>query len=172
MIANTEQAQAEAAAEAQELAADSFWRVAYSGASPTLSVQVKNLTPGGRNYFVVDFQKGGRSTGRMVVNSKTGVVDLATGIELEADELPKFIVPTDVRRQLTPDVLLNDGKKVHIPTDEPTSVDVVWQHCLESQSMLLPFYWVRWKNSGLFLRVDGEFFDRLTPTDGTPPRAA
>jgi hypothetical protein len=167
MIADSDQAQTEAVAEAKELAADSFWRSAYSGAAPTLSVPVENLTPGGTSYFIVDFQKGGRSTGRMVVNSKTGVVDLETGIEVEGEELPKFIVPTDVRMRLTPEVVLKNGKKVNIPTTDATSVVVVWQHCRESHSMLQSFYRVRWPTYELFLRVDGEFFDRLTPTDGS-----
>src|SRR5262249_42867383 len=106
------------------------------------------------------------------VNSKTGVVDLATGIEIEGEELPKFIRPTEVQTQLTAVVALQDGTTVNIPEGEPTSVVVLWRQCRESRSMLLPFYEVRWKDYSLFLRVDGKFHASLTPTGGTPDRAA
>jgi hypothetical protein len=158
-------------AEAQELASDGFWAVAYSGAAPSQPVLVQNLTPHGSDYFILDFQKKNRSTGRMAVNRDTGVVDVAVGIEVEGEELPAFIVPADVQKWITPEITLSDGRKVHAPTTTPTVV-VLWQHCRESQSMLQPFYWLRWPTSGLFLRVDGQFFDRLTPTDGMPPRVA
>jgi len=165
------QAATEAQAEARELALDDFWKVAYDGASLRLTVLVRNLAPRGKDYFIVDFQKNNRSTGRMVVNSDTGIVDAATGIEVDGEELPEFIAPTDVRSRIKPDVTLNDGRKVRTPAEPPTVV-VLWQHCQESQTMLQPFYWLKWTSIGLFLRVDGEFFDRMTPTDGTPQRAA
>jgi hypothetical protein len=171
LTVDPDQAIAEARAEAQELAADSFWGAAYVGATARQAVLVQNLTPGGSHYFLIDFQKNNRSTGRMVVNRDTGIVDIAAGIEDEGDELPKFIDPTDVHDRITPEVTLADGRKVRTPTEEPTIV-VLWQHCRESQTMLQPFYWLRWLASGLFLRVDGEFFDRLTPTDGMPDRVA
>ena len=171
MTVDRDQAIAEARAEAQELAVDGFWGVAYSGATASEAVLVQNLTPGGSHYFLVDFQKNNRSTGRMVVNLDTGIVDIAAGIEDEGDELPKFTKPTDVQDRITPEVTLADGRKVRTPTGAPTIV-VLWQHCRESQTMLLPFYWLRWTDMGLFLRADGDFFDRLTPTDGMPLRVA
>jgi hypothetical protein len=168
---DSDQAAAEALAEAQELAADSFWGVAYSGASARLTLLVRNLTPGESDYFIVDFQKNNRSTGRMVVNRDTGIVDVATGIEAEGEELPEFIAPADVRNRMPPDVILRNGKKVPTPKEPPTIV-ALWQHCRESQTMLRPFYWLQWKDGGLFLRVDGKSFDRLKPTDGMPDRVA
>src|SRR5581483_4178504 len=116
---------------------------------------------------IVDFQKSGRSTGRMLVNRKTGIVDVATGIENDADELPPFISPTEARSKVSPDIVLDDGRTVHPPAGVPTLV-LLWQHSRESQSPFLPFYWLRWTSLGVFLRVDGRFFDRLTPTDGMP----
>ena len=160
-----------ARAEAQQLAADSFWATAYAGAVPRLTVLVRNLTPKQRDYFLVDFQKNNKSTGRMIVNRDTGVVDVATGIENEGEELPDFIVPSDVRSRIKPEVILDDGRRIPTPAGTPTIV-LLWQHCLESQSPLRPFYWIQWTGTGLFLRVDGAFFERLTPTDGMPHRLA
>jgi hypothetical protein len=166
-----DQAAAEAQAEARELATDGFWGVAYAGATLRLTVLVRNLTPRQNDYFVVDFHKNNRSTGRMVVNSDTGIVDAATGVEVDGEELPEFIAPADVRSRIKSEVTLNDGRKVRPPKEAPVVV-VLWQHSRESQTMLQPFYWLRWPHSGLFLRADGEFFDRITPTDGMPHRVA
>jgi hypothetical protein len=169
---NADLAVVEAIAEAEELVADKFWRAAYDRAVPALTVLVRNLNPAGHDYFIVNFRKQDLSTGRMVVNRLTGVVEVATGVEIEGEALPEFIAPTEVGRRLKEaEVVLEDGRIVHLPSGAPTIV-VLWQHCRESQTMLQPFYWLQWSTLGLFLRTDGRFFDRLTPTDGMPIRVA
>jgi hypothetical protein len=170
-MVDSQTANDEAISEATELAADDFWKAAFAGAVPTLTVAVRDLTPGGTDYFLIHFQKGGRSTGLMLVNRKTGIVDASTGIEKDGEELPAFIPPTQARSKVTPDVVLDDGRIVHPPTGTPTVV-LLWMHSRESQSPFQPFYWLRWKTLGVFLRVDGKFYDRLTPTDGMPARHA
>jgi len=172
LTVDPDQAIAEARAEAQELAVDSFWGAAYSGAAARQAVLVQNLTPGGTHYFIVDFQKNNRSTGRMVVNRDTGIVDIAAGIEDEGDELPKFINPTDVQDRITPEVTLADGRKVRTPTEAPTIV-VLWaatasslrRCCSRSTGCDGP-------TAGCFSALTESSSNRLTSTDGMPDRVA
>jgi hypothetical protein len=168
MLSVTE-AQDLAKAEANELAADPFWQAAFAGAAPRPPVFVKNLSKPALSYFLVDFQKGADSTGRILIHSETGVVGQVTGIETEGEALPPFIPPEEVDARVAgPNVTLPDGRLISIPP-LPPSKELVWLHSEESRTMFQPSYRLTWvNNQELFLRIDGMFHERLTPSDESP----
>ena len=158
-----DQALDEAIAEGMELAKDEAWETAFSGARPRLPVLVRNLTKPASDYYLVDFRKADRSTGRMVLNPSTGNADLVSGIEYDGETLPEFIGPGEVLARIPPLVYLDDGRQVRVPVGTP-QVELVWAHCHQSQTMFEPFYRLLWTDGSLYLRIDGKFFDRLTST--------
>jgi hypothetical protein len=171
MMIDADLARARATTEAQQLAADGSWRPAFDGATIGVLTAVRNLSCHGGNYFLVDFKKGSRSTGRMVINQKTGVVDLVTGIDADSESLPGFMSMTDAEKLISTDFKLFDGRPFRRGTGRP-QLQVIWDDCLEAPTMFEAFYWVLWADRGVFLRIDGTFFDILTPPDGEPVRVA
>jgi hypothetical protein len=152
-----------AMAEAHDLAEDEFWRPAFENAEARVPVLVKNLTDPRRDYYLVDFRKGTRPTGRMVIDPEKGNARQVSGIEYKDDELPEFIPPNEVISRLPPDIVLEDGRRIPRGTGTP-QIEVVWEHTLESRTKFQPFYQLRWPERTLFWRIDGKFFDKLTPS--------
>ena len=152
----------EAVAEATELADDPSWKVAFAGAVPGPAILVHDRSRRGkRDYFIVDFRIGERSTARMIVNATTGVIDEVMGIEEEGDALSGFIPESVVLSRIPAQIVLDDGRVFQRPAGAPT-IEVVWEHSRESQTRFEPFYWVRWPSGELYVRVDGSIFLELT----------
>jgi hypothetical protein len=161
-------ARREALAEADELVADPDWKVAFTGAVPGPAILIRDRSRKGRDYFIVDFRIGERSTARMIVNATTGVIDEVTGIEEEGEALPDFLPPAAVLSRIAGQIVLDDGRVIERPEGTPT-IEMVWDHSRESQTRFVPFYWVRWPSGELYIRVDGSIFLELT-RPGLPRR--
>ena len=159
----------EAVAEARELADDPSWKVAFAGAVPGPATLVHDRSRRGRrDYFIVDFRIGERSTARMIVNATTGVIDEVMGIEEQGDALSGFITESEARSRIPARIVLDDGRIIDRPAETP-AIEVVWEPSRESQTRFEPFYWVRWSSAELYMRVDGSVFPKLTPP-GLPDR--
>jgi hypothetical protein len=159
----------EAVAEATELADDPSWKVAFAGAVPGPAILVRDRSRRGeRDYFIVDFRIGERSTGRMIVNATTGVIDEVMGIEEEGEALSGFITESAVLGRMRTRIILDDGRVVEPPAD-PSTIEVVWEPSRQSQTRFEPFYRVSWPSDELYFRVDGRVFPKLTPP-GLPDR--
>jgi hypothetical protein len=123
--------------EARELGAQPRWSAAFGGAAlqePALLVE--NLDNRTLDYFLVDFVKGDRLTGRMLLHARTGEVLSVSGIS-QGDT--------------------GAGRRQSRPDDAPETL--VWQACDQSQTDLLPFYRVSEADgSTTYVRLDGERF--------------
>jgi hypothetical protein len=164
---------AAAKAEAAVLARETQWIAAFAGATPRTPVLVKNLTRPTRDYYLVDFQKNGKSTGRMVMDPDTAKVRLVTGIRKDGEALPLFLAPEEVRVPTTGEIILENGQRVAVPAGS-FSKELVWKHSRESRTMFQPLYRLAWGGGlTLYLRIDRRFYGELTPTEDTrlPPPA-
>jgi hypothetical protein len=165
------QAKQEAIAEAAELLQDPFWRPAFENATPSEPVLVTNESKPDRSYYLVDFRKGDRSTGRMVINANTGQVSQVTGCESDGASLPPFITPDKVDDQLLAQAQqpAPPGLQSEIPAGVPKK-ELIWKPSIDSRSMFQPFYKLTWENDvERFLRTDGALFEKLTPPEDETP---
>jgi hypothetical protein len=158
-----------AKAEADELAADPSWKVAFAGAVPGPPILVRDRSRRKRDYFIVDFRIGERSTGRMIVNAATGVIDQVTGIEEDGNALPAFIPPSIVLSRVPDRIDIGDGRIIQKPAGTPT-IEAVWEPSRQSQTRFEPFYLVRWPSVEIYVRADGFIFPKPTPPGPPPPR--
>lgn len=155
--------------EAAERAGEPHWRAAFAGATPRQPVLVKNLTNPERDYFLVDFQKNGISTGRMVIDPITGRARMVAGIQKDGEALPLFLAPEEVVVPTAGEIILENGQRMNVPTGAFTT-ELVWQHSNESGTKFQPLYRLTWAGGmTLHLRVDKKFYGELTPTEDTRP---
>ena len=157
----------EAVAEATELADDPSWKVAFAGAVPGPAILVRDRSRRSRRereYFIVDFRIGERSTARIIVNATTGVIDEVMGIEEEGEALSGFITKYEpYSAACAPGSSSTMGGSSSQPSAEPPTIEVVWETSRQSQTRFEPFYRVSWSSDELYFRVDGSVFPKLTP---------
>lgn len=159
--------------EAAERAREPHWRPGFDGATARQPVLVKNLTRPDRDYFLVDFQKNGVSTGRMIIDPTTGRARQVTAIQKDGEALPLFLAPEEVAVPTAGEIILENGQRINVPAGAFRQ-EVVWQHCKETRTMFQPLYRLTWPGGlTLHLRVDRRFYGELTPTEDTsePPPA-
>jgi hypothetical protein len=160
-----------AKAEAATLARETQWMAAFTGAAPRTPVLVKNLTRPNRDYYIVDFQKNGKSTGRMLMDPDTAKVRMVTGIRKDGESLPLYLAPEEVTIPTTGEIILENGQRVAAPVGS-FSKELVWKHSMETRTMFQPLYRLTWGNGLiLYLRIDRKFYGELTPTEDTRPPA-
>jgi hypothetical protein len=162
-----------AKAEAATLARETQWMAAFTGAAPRTPVLVKNLTRPTRDYYLVDFQKNGKSTGRMIMDPSTAKVRMVTGIRKDGESLPLYLAPEEVTIPTTGEIILENGQRVAVPAGS-FGKELVWRHSMESRTMFQPLYRLAWGGGlTLYLRIDRRFYRELTPTEDTrlPPPA-
>jgi hypothetical protein len=148
--------------EAERLANTSRWRRAFLGAKARDPLLVKARTSrSARNYYIVDFRIGGRSTGRMILDAKSGKVGQVAGLRDEQSELPRFLEPSELPKVLT--VIYSKDRQVEL-RDFRIDPELYWEPSNQSPSPFQPFYVARTAHDIAYVRVDGEVFGNVTRT--------
>jgi hypothetical protein len=130
------------------------WRPAFAASQAGQTLLVREYQNPAGDYYIVDFEQSGRSTGRMILNAQDGSIGELTGTDPSAESIPVLLPPGEVLR-------LVSGKNVKADnaTVEP---DLVWKPCDQSKSRFLAFYVVRQGADVVYVRTDGATFAELT----------
>lgn len=146
-----------------ELLADKEWAPAFAGAHVDRVLSVRNLSPGGTDYYLVDFvaprlesvTTSPRRVGSVIVDAYQLRRRSTLGTSAPEEELPSLVAIDEVLRRIH---LLNIPG-AHI---EP---ELVWEPSDQSWSPFAPFHVVRAPGRpdiARFVRADGEVVDELT----------
>jgi hypothetical protein len=140
------------------------WNPGFANKPARQPLLVRRLDRDNSYYYIVSFGPERRETARLIVDAHSAEFDEAIAVEREDGSLAPFIEP---RRTLDPWW----ARLVELPalrdyriTRETVKVDdsLVWRPCDQSTTPFLPFYQVYVGDSLIYLRIDGEPFDRLT----------
>lgn len=141
------------------------WQPAFSHANavPEREVLVEDLDSG-LLYYVVDFVTEGVSTGRMILDARSGEVGQFIGVAKTGESLPNFAFPKEVRLYVDhKEVKFGDGTTLVIDWSLLT-VDprLVWRASDQSHTPMIPFYSLHQGGHDFYLRADGTIVATLT----------
>ncbi len=156
--------------EAQRTAEDlltlqsSLWTSGLAPAQVRPPALVQRLDHDDSYYYIVPFGRGSRDTARLIIDAHSNMFTEATGVETADESLPAFVHPGGFLERMS-------GRALDLPGVRPRVVRLgtvgihpvlVWKPCYQSTTPFLPFYQYSVGDQLVYLRVDGERFDRLT----------
>ena len=125
---------------------------------------VRRLDRENSYYYIVSFGPERRETARLIVDAHTAEFGEAIAVESEEGWLPPFVEPQRALDFWSARLVDLPALRYRRIAREAVKVDdrLVWRPCDQSTTPFLPFYQVMVGDNLVYLRIDGEAFDRLT----------
>jgi hypothetical protein len=140
------------------------WQPALAAAEAQQPLLVQELDRNDGFYYIVPFHTGSYVTARIIIDAVSGIFGEASGIEGAQRSLPPYVNPDEVVNTWygNPFTVGDLGLRVLRHGTVGRHSVLVWRACEQSLSLFEPFYVLMVGDQVVYLRVDGDRFDRLT----------